>query len=295
MNARLSSLCFKTLVCGLLASSVGLSAALTSGEWTYRAENNKATIMGYTGTGGAVVFPAEIEGIPVTRLERMFGESNNAVTSVEIPDSIESINCASFNESTALTSVSIGKGMTNLGYAVFLGCGSLTNIEVAPGNPEYTSLDGVLFSKDKTTLVSFPQGRSGTYEVPQGVTTILDDAFMGRNRLTGLKVPESVANIRDRALAGCQGLESLSLPAKFSGKLQDLGLGAEVITKLATPVSAAGGIDSLTVGNTTYENVRLEREYPSSLFIRHEGGTAFIDKAKLSEDQIASLSPAGEQ
>jgi len=51
----------------------------------------------------------------------------------------------------------------------------------------------------------------------------------------------------------------------------------------------------LTVGEATYENVRLKKEYPRSLFIQHEGGTAFIERSALSEEQLTELlDPADE-
>lgn len=54
-------------------------------------------------------------------------------------------------------------------------------------------------------------------------------------------------------------------------------------------VVAAHGAPSLTVGEVTYENVTLKKEYPQSFFIQHDGGTAFIERRKLSEEQIAQL------
>ena len=51
----------------------------------------------------------------------------------------------------------------------------------------------------------------------------------------------------------------------------------------------AQGMPLLTVGEATYENVRLKKEYPRSLFIKHDGGTAFIDRGALSEEQLTAL------
>jgi len=61
------------------------------------------------------------------------------------------------------------------------------------------------------------------------------------------------------------------------------------VTILAGLMATAYGLDSLTVGDFTYENVQLKNEYPTSLFIQHSGGTAFIEKAKLNQEQIASI------
>ena len=54
-------------------------------------------------------------------------------------------------------------------------------------------------------------------------------------------------------------------------------------------VVAAYGGPSLTVGDVTYEDVTLKKEYPRSFFIQHDGGTAFVERSKLNEEQIAEL------
>ena len=53
--------------------------------------------------------------------------------------------------------------------------------------------------------------------------------------------------------------------------------------------SISYGLDSVTVDDVTYEQIKLKKEYPSSLFIEHSRGTAFIEKSKLTEDQVASI------
>ena len=64
---------------------------------------------------------------------------------------------------------------------------------------------------------------------------------------------------------------------------------AAIIILLLAGAAAAQGAPSLTVGEVTYENVTLKKEYPRSFFIQHDGGTAFIERGKLSEQQIADL------
>lgn len=64
-------------------------------------------------------------------------------------------------------------------------------------------------------------------------------------------------------------------------------LAITILLMLAPAV--AQGVSSLTVGEVTYENVTLKKEYPQSFFIQHAGGTAFIERSKLSEEQIADL------
>jgi hypothetical protein len=62
-----------------------------------------------------------------------------------------------------------------------------------------------------------------------------------------------------------------------------------IIILLMLAPAVAQGAPSLTVGGVTYENVTLKKEYPRSFFIAHEGGTAFVERSELSEEQIAEL------
>ena len=82
------------------------------------------------------------------------------------------------------------------------GSESLQRINVAKGNPKFASEDGVLFDKDKKTLLCFPCGRTGTYTVPESVLTIWEDAFEGCDRLAELIIPISVTEIGEGAFAG---------------------------------------------------------------------------------------------
>ena len=79
---------------------------------------------------------------------------------------------------------------------------ALQRINVAKGNPKFASEDGVLFDKEKKTLLCFPCGRTGTYTVPKCVQTIGEDAFNGCDRLEKLIIPDSVTEIGHFAFFG---------------------------------------------------------------------------------------------
>ena len=79
---------------------------------------------------------------------------------------------------------------------------ALQRIKVAEGNPYFASEEGVLFDKEKKTLLCFPCGRTGTYTVPESVLTIWEDAFEGCDRLAELIIPISVTVIGEGAFAG---------------------------------------------------------------------------------------------
>ena len=85
------------------------------------------------------------------------------------------------------------------------------NIHVAEENSVYASIDGVLFTKDKTKLLKYPNGRTGAYVVPEGVTTIAEWAFANNMGLTGITLPDSLETIERIALSHT-GLTELIIP-----------------------------------------------------------------------------------
>ena len=117
----------------------------------------------------------------------------NNLKSVTIPESVKYIYSYSFFDCKSLESIKIPKSVILIGKAVFEDCKSLKNIEVEEGNENYISEDGVLFTKDKTTIIAYPAGKSDTsYIINDKVTSIRDYAFSGCKNLEGITIPNSV-------------------------------------------------------------------------------------------------------
>lgn len=109
------------------------------------------------------------------------------------------------------TKVWIPKTVINHGLSDFTW--RVTEINVSPDNPVYSSVDGVLFNKDKTELLDFPKcSKSVSYTIPNGVRRIEDYAFLKSVTLSTITMPNSVTYIGDYAFYECSGLTTFQIP-----------------------------------------------------------------------------------
>ena len=138
--------------------------------------------------------------------ENAFGDCYN-LADIAIPDSVISIGDDAFQFCTSLEALTIPQQTTDIGDWAFHGCYALADLAVDDGNPNYMSLDGVLFSKDGTKLIYVTDTPSGTYTIPDGVTTIGVGAFCFRSKITCIRVPESLAEIGFSGFTGAGLIE----------------------------------------------------------------------------------------
>jgi hypothetical protein len=131
-----------------------------------------------------------------------------------IPSSVTNISSLAFKDCIGLTGeLVIPAGVTTIGSSAFQGCRGLTSINVDESNAGYSSVDGVLFNKAKTTLMLYPASKTGAYTIPSSVTSISNYAFWGCSGLTGELVISAGVNIGNYAFAGCSGLTSIKVDA----------------------------------------------------------------------------------
>jgi hypothetical protein len=199
---------------------------------------NTITITNYTGSGGTVNIPTRIGRLLVTRIGDeglMYCSATNItvpghvisigngafmlcdqMTSITISNGVGSVGDYAFQACNDLISVAFPASVTNLGVGLFGACDSLITITVDPENAFYSSVNGVLFNKNQTTLMQFPLAVGGSYAIPGSVTNIQSQAFLQCLNLTNVTIPGSVISIGDYAFQTCQGLTSMTIPGSVT-------------------------------------------------------------------------------
>ncbi|MDR0395602.1 MAG: leucine-rich repeat domain-containing protein, partial [Tannerella sp.] len=188
----------KTLLCMLLLSLCSIAAtAQTDGDFTFAINENAATLTAYTGAGGAVTIPdtATIEGTkyPVTAIGR-YAFYQLPLISVEIPNSVTTIEYSAFMFCNDLMSVILGNSVETIGQDAFAHCSALTSV-ILPNS--LTSIESYAFHECHE-LTSVTIGNS--------LTSIGESAFRGCSSLKLIEIPNSVTAIEKYAFALCFGL-----------------------------------------------------------------------------------------
>ena len=184
--------------------------ATDNSAFTYVNHGDSIEITGFDNSVSDVVIPSEIEGLPVTTISTgAFYLS--AITSIEVPDTVTSIGEMAFLGCTSLKTVKLSTGVAKIEKNAFGSCSALQEVQVAKDNPNFSSLDGVLYSKAQDTLVIYPAAKTdAAYTIPSGVTSVAMYAFSENPYLETLTIPNSLIKVGDSAFFNCKNLRSVS-------------------------------------------------------------------------------------
>lgn len=157
-------------------------------RFNHTSTGNTAVIDDYYGRDPDVVIPETIYGKTVVGIrERAFANRIDLVR-IRIPRTVSSI-----------------------GKDAFLGCSSLTSIMVDEGNQTFQSTDGVLVDFRGGTIVHHPEGRSGSFTIPDSVTALGVEGFVRARGLSQVTIGENVHTIDPRVFDGCSALTAISV------------------------------------------------------------------------------------
>jgi hypothetical protein len=195
--------------CGNLAAIKVSPAnpAFSSRDGLFLDKTEKRLIQCPAGIAGALALPEGLQAIGPGAFTHCSG-----LTSVKFPDSLETIDAFAFYACPGLSSVNIPAGVVQIGDIAFYECG-VTAIHVDAANPDYRSIDGVLFDKSGTELLQWPPGKTGAAQIPDGVERIGPYAFAGCAGLSRLSLPSGLRELGEGACWRCTALTSVAFPS----------------------------------------------------------------------------------
>ncbi len=133
-----------------------------------------------------------------------------SLKTITIPDSISWLDDNAFSGCSSLESFWIPAALTFYGYDIFTGCTSLRSIDASPDTIYFSSVDGVLYNKEKTALLIYPAGKEAlSYIVPEGVTGIATRAFSSCQYLESVTFPKSLSYMRLFSMEKCENLKGI--------------------------------------------------------------------------------------
>ena len=217
---------------GLINSFTIPSSVTTIGSWAFSGCTNLTS----------VVIPSSVTHIGYDAFYNC-----RSLTSVEIPNSVTKIGSSAFSGCTSLTSIEIPRSVTEIEWGAFNKFIGIKKFVVDKDNPNYCSLNGVLYSKDMSILLQAPCNIESLL-IPSSVTEISWWAFSDCTSLTSIEIPDSVTKIGYHAFSDCTSLTELHLrhkrPLDFSKAFEKIGENDEPdLSKITLYVPIGSGYD----------------------------------------------------
>ena len=255
---------------GVLAEDVEREA-FTSGDYEYALlDDGTVEITGYNGKAEKLTIPNMLNGKKVTSIDDRAFYRCDSLISIIIPDSVEKISVNPF------------------AY-----CRTLKSIFVSSEHPYFFAIDGVLFRKADSCLISYPKGREyTTYNIPQGITAIESSAFYDCKFLTRVTIPDSVTSIGDCAFSLCDSLTSITIP----DSVEQIGTNPFTVCSALKSISVSpehpyfATIDGVLFRKADKALISYPAGISSSTYTIPQGITAIGDSAFYYCDSLTSVS-----
>ncbi len=255
---------------GVLAEDVERET-FTSGDYEYALlDDGTVEITGYNGKAEKLTIPNMLNGKKVTSIDNRAFYLCNSLISIIIPDSVAKISVNPF------------------AY-----CSTLKSIFVSSEHPYFFAIDGVLFRKADSCLISYPKGREyTTYNIPQGITAIESSAFYDCKFLTRVTIPDSVTSIGDCAFSLCDSLTSITIP----DSVEQIGTNPFTVCSALKSISVSpehpyfATIDGVLFRKADKALISYPAGISSSTYTIPQGITAIGDSAFYYCDSLTSVS-----
>ena len=171
--------------------------------------------------GNSFTFCKKLKSVKIPNGVKKINQSTfsycDSLEEIIIPNSVIEIEYYAFTGCSSLKSIDIPMSVARIGDGVFNGCKNLTTINVPSNHPDYTSKDGILYTKDGKTIVKYASGKNeSTFDIPSTVTKIGSHAFSDSQNLTSIKIPSTVKCIGERAFYNCSNITKIDVPSSVA-------------------------------------------------------------------------------
>ncbi len=215
-----------------------------------------------------------------------------SLKNIIIPESITIIRESTFYMCESLESITIPKSVKVIESMVFIGCQALQRICVDSDNQYYCSIDGVLFSKDRTSIILFPKKHpqvhyqipffvnkieDGAFSfsnqknivIPNSVTYIGFDAFYHCESIQSITIPDTVSEIKIGTFRGCTSLKEIVIPNSVTKIKRNAFYGCKSLQNIIIPKSVKEIEKSVFIGCTSLHSIHmLHKKPPKKLVIQ---------------------------
>ncbi|WP_311983080.1 leucine-rich repeat domain-containing protein [Vagococcus lutrae] len=222
---------------------------------------------------------------------------NEFLTAFQLSDtsSLQVIGDGALRTTRQLKHIYLPASLMSIGERPFSGAIGLQSITVSPENPNYSSIDGILFNKTQETLITYPADHDGhSYTVPETVSIIHDHAFEYDVNLKSLTLSDSVRHVGALAFKNMRKLETLHLNEgltsvgrlSFYGinQLKELTLPNSLTEYRRNPLYDLDGLEQITIGT---ETTHLPANFLGRPFIQLHTITILGDEVTFDEDMFS--------
>ena len=218
------------------------------GDFCYQVKDGKAYLLSYNADAESLTAPSTFGGYPLTGVGKRAFSERQALKTVVFEEGLKDISPEGFFQCQGLTSIALpstfGDGAQEpAGFAI--GCGKLSEVTVPESSANFCTQDGVLYTKNKDSLLLYPAGKAGeAFQIPEGVERIAASAFANAGALNTVHIPKSVRSIGEAAFS--QGIVNL----RYDGSAEEW---QEMSVAEGNPDIASGKIHAWGVGEAVKE------------------------------------------
>ena len=303
------------------------SLANSNGDYTYDVrDDGTIEITKYNGSASNLNIPSTIDGKQVSYIGSDSFRGNKYLNSVTIPDSVKVIQPRAFAECSNLSTLKFGKNvekiydyvffqtnikeitlpekLNHISGIAFLGNCVIKNINVDANNKNFSSNNGIVFSKDKKKIVLYPQGKTEkAYTIPSTVEEICDSAFsyaqvesitipssvkkfgnyvFSSTNITSITIPSTVTEMGYGPVADCQKLISANIQSTVKVLPYDMFNGCTSLKNVTLNDNIEEIYNRAFYGCKSLSNITLPKN------LKKIDAGSFYDCSKLNNIKIPS-------